>query len=314
MTLVKTIALATLAALMIWTGYAQAGTVTVQGQALAQRSIVVRKIVPHKESVAREAYGIVVRLSPLVSEVGTIRSDRALSRLDATLLKEAKALRQAPYRISAKKLATAIATANRTRTKFRSAEGALRAHYGGRFAAALIHKRQLVKHIRDGEASIVDVTFPYPLPSHPPSTAMGTTEGRPEGYKRRITLKFLGVGGRVPSNMIGQSVYYLAPRLQAGTMMRVNVKLAGRRDMRLKLPISALIFDGSKVVAFRRVAAATFRSFQVLNPRPFYKHGHIVGYQGLWASPTHGPVPVVTRGAGILWSFRGRDGKSGKRK
>ncbi len=285
-------------------GRAHAGTVTLRAQALQRRAVVVRDITAHRERPARYVYGRAVWLGPLVAAVGAIRGDRAVARLDATMLTETRALYRAPYHISAQKLAQAQARAAEAQAKLNSAVGVLHARYGERFAAALLSDRRLVARIGAGTVSVVEAMVPYPVLQHPPRIATARIDGGANVRGRTVTLRFLGVGGQVPSGMIGQSLYYLGPALQADTMLRVDLRFGARPTRTLRLPVSALIFDGRKAIAFRRIAPHRFRSFPVSEARPFYSGGHVAGYQSAWSGRAR--VPIVVEGAGLLWSLLAR--------
>ena len=285
-------------------GRAHAGTVTLRAQALQRRAVVVRDITAHRERPARYVYGRAVWLGPLVAAVGAIRGDRAVARLDATMLTETRALYRAPYHISAQKLAQAQARAAEAQAKLNSAVGVLHARYGERFAAALLSDRRLVARIGAGTVSVVEAMVPYPVLQHPPRIATARIDGGANVRGRTVTLRFLGVGGQVPSGMIGQSLYYLGPALQADTMLRVDLRLGARPTRTLRLPVSALIFDGRTAIAFRRIAPHRFRSFLMSKARPFYSGGHVAGFQSAWRGPAR--VPIVVQGAGLLWSLLAR--------
>lgn len=285
-------------------GRAHAVTVTLRAQDLQRRDIVVHDITAHRERPVRYVYGRAVWLGRLIAAVGAIHSARALAALDVTMLTEARALSRAPYRISAQKLAQAQARADEARAQLASAVGVLRARYGERFATALLSHRRLCARIGAGTVSVVEAMVPYPVLARPPPTAAAYIEGGANLGGRTVTLRFLGVGGLVPTGMIGQALYYLGPPLQAGTMLRVELRLGTRPQRALRLPLSALIFDGRKVIAFRRITPHSFRSFSVSTAHPFYSAGHIAGYQSVWRGRAR--VSIVLEGAGLLWSLRER--------
>lgn len=289
--------------LVISAGDAHAQMVTVRTQNLSRHLVIARKLTPHRARPVRHAYGRAVRLGHLVSALGAIHSDRAAAVLDATLLTEAQRLIGAPYHISAQKLSQAKARATRARAKLDSAVAALRSRYGKRFAGSLLNDARMVDRIVHGEVSIVEAIVPYPPLGHPARTATARVDGGPDVAARRIKLTFLGVAGRIPSGMVGQSLYYLAPPLQAGTMLRVTLRLVRHRGLALRVPLSALVFDGAKLIAFRRTAPNTFRSVLLSGARPFYSRGHVAGYQVTWLNRTQ--VPIVVKGAGLLWSLSG---------
>ena len=299
--------LATILVVTLLAGRAHAETVSVSPRDLLRHVIVVRDFALPQERQVRRAYGHVVRLGPLVTALGAIHSARAAARLDATLLAETRALVRGPYHISAQKLAQAEAAANRSRASLDSAEAALHARYGSRFAAALLDDRRLVSRIGSGSVSIVEATVPYPPLVRPPPTATANVAGGPNVAGRLIALKFLGVGGRVPADMVGQSLYYLGPTLQAGAIMRVSLPLAKSPIRVLKLPASALVFDGAKAIAFRRIATNRFKSLPLSHVRPFYTAGRLAGYLSVLDSGTH--VPVVVKGVGLLWSLASSSGR-----
>ena len=290
-------------------GRAHAGTVTLRAADLLRRDVVVRDITAHRERPVRYVYGRAIRLGPLLGAVGAIRSARALARLDAVMLTETRALYRAPYRISAQKLAQARASASEAQAALASAVGALRARYGAEFAAKLLSEPRLVGRIGAGGVSVVEAMVPYPVLEHPPGSATARIEGGANLRGRTVQLQFLGVGGRVPSGMIGQALYYFGPALQAGTMLRIGLRLGTRPTRILRLPVSALIFAGRKAIAFRRIEPHRFRSFAVSQARPFYSDGHIAGYQSVWRGSAR--VPIVVKGAGLLWSLL--DSAVGKR-
>ena len=282
-------------------GCAHAGTVTLRAQDLLRRDVIVRDITPQWVRPVRRAYGRAVRLGSIVAAVDAIRSARAAAKLDSIQLAEARALYREPYRISAQKLAQAKATAGEASARLESMVGVLRDRYGNRFAAKLLHDRRLLARIGGGEVSVIDAILPYPVLRRPPRSATASVDGGPDVPARRVALSLFGIGGRVPAGMIGQSLYYLGPALQSGTMLRVSLRLDTRPARTLKLPVSALIFDGREAIAFRRIAAHRFRSFRLSHALPYYSHGHLAGYQSAW--PGHDRVPIAVEGAGLLWAL-----------
>ncbi len=280
---------------------ARAATVRVGAEDLLRRDVVVRAITPQPEYPVRYAYGRAIGLGAIVAAVSAIDSARAAAQLDSTLLRETRALYRAPYHISAQKLAQAQAAAAQTRARLASLVGVLRARYGVEFTQALLGHGRLAARISRAAVSVVEAIVPYPLLQHPPRAATARIDGGALMSGRSLTLRLLGVGGRMPSGMIGQALYYLGPALQAGTMLRVRIRLDTRPVPALRVPLSALIFDGRTAIAFRRTGARTFRSFALLRPLPFYTHGHVGGDQIAW--PGRAPVPIVIAGAGLLWSL-----------
>ncbi len=280
---------------------AHAAMVTLSASDLLRRDVIVRDITPQRERPVRRAYGRAVRLGSIVAAVDAIRSARAAAKLDSILLTETQALSHAPYQISAQKLAQAQATASEASARLQSMVGVLRARYGRRFAAQLLNDSRLVARIGSAAVSVIDAILPYPLLRRPPRSATASIDGAPEIRAKPAALSFLGTGGRVPAGMVGQSLYYLGPPLQSGTMLRVRLRLDTRPARIVRIPVAALIFDGREAIAFREVAAHRFQSFRLSHARPYYRHGHLVGYQSAWSGDE--PVPIAVAGAGLLWAL-----------